>query len=214
MRVQPTFTILALNAAVALPAAASTAPTVQTMAASLIADDHGAGSEFVAKAPGHLECVPYARMTSGIQIYGDAYTWWNQARGRYATGSEPQVGSVMAIKPYANSRLGHVATVSRVVDSRTILLSHANWSVPGEIERNVTALDVSPKNDWSEVRIWYAPRRGLGTTRWPVSGFIYNAKPGAKPDSGRTRLAKAEEVTPMRNRRVRDPIGEIIAGIY
>lgn len=213
MRVQPAFTILALSATVALPAAANTVPVAQVATTSLISGDR-ADSGFVGKAPGHLECVPYARTTSGIQIYGDAHTWWDQARGRYATGREPQVGSVMAIKPYANSRLGHVATVSRIVDSRTILLSHANWSVPGEIERNVTALDVSPENDWSEVRIWYAPRRGLGTTHWPVSGFIYNAKPGAKPDSGSTRLAKAEEVAPTRNRRVRDPIGEIIAGIY
>ncbi|MGC8159731.1 hypothetical protein ACP3WZ_24715, partial [Salmonella enterica] len=32
------------------------------------------------------ECVPFARAASGIQIYGDAWTWWGQAAGRYRRG--------------------------------------------------------------------------------------------------------------------------------
>ena len=153
---------------------------------------------------GYLECVPYARQTSGIRIYGDAHTWWSQAKGRYARGAEPKVGAVLAIEPYGNSPLGHVATVSRIVDARTILVSHANWSVPGKIERNVTVLDVSPENDWSEVRVWYAPMHNLGASRWPVAGFIYNEAPGqAKREKG----AK-------RNPGRKDPIGAIIAGTY
>jgi surface antigen len=190
-------------------------------------DDAGAGSGLVTQnALGHLECVPYARTTSGIQIYGDAHTWWDQARGRYATGHTPRIGAVMAIKPFNNSKLGHVATVSRVVDSRTVLLSHANWSVPGQIERNVTALDVSPNNDWSQVRVWYAPSHGLGTTHWPVSGFIYNARPGKMRDLGESRLADAAEPEAAKPVRVKvtkvamgklrrnDPIGAIISGTY
>ncbi|WP_379486990.1 CHAP domain-containing protein [Novosphingobium soli] len=187
-----------------------------------LGNDAAAGSALtVPKAPGHLECVPYARTTSGIQIYGDAHTWWGQAKGRYATGRMPKVGAVMAIRPYNNSRLGHVATVSKVLDSRTILLSHANWSVPGKVERNVTALDVSPDNDWSQVRIWYAPIHGLGTTHWPVSGFIYNAKPGTMRGLGETRLAQAAQPAgklaakpAARKGRHSDPIGAIIAGTY
>jgi hypothetical protein len=74
-------------------------------------------------------------------------------------------------------RLGHVAAVSRVIDSRTVLLRHANWSPidgrRGQIEDNVEAVDVSPYNDWSQVRVWYAPIRSLGATAWPVAGFIY-----------------------------------------
>lgn len=214
MRVYQVFTVLALSATPALPAFASTAPVMQVSATSMIVTDDDAGSGTVPRAPGHLECVPFARVTSGIQIYGDAHTWWDQARGRYATGSRPLAGAVMAIKPYANSRLGHVATVSRVVDSRTVLLSHANWSSPGEIERNVTALDVSPDNDWSEVRIWYGPSHALGTTHWPVSGFIYNARPGTKSDKVAVRLTKAEDTAPIRKASRRDPIGAIIAGTY
>jgi len=84
---------------------------------------------------------------------------------------------VMAFQPYGNMRLGHVAAVSRVIDSRTVLLRHANWSPidgrRGQIEDNVEAVDVSPDNDWSQVRVWYAPIQGLGSTAWPVAGFIY-----------------------------------------
>jgi hypothetical protein len=122
--------------------------------------------------------VPYARSTSGIQLFGDAHTWWGQAQGKYARGRSPRPGAVMAIRPHGGSNLGHVATVTRIVGARTILISHANWSAPGKIERNVTAVDVSPTNDWSQVRVWFSPIQNLGGAHWPVAGFIYNAKPG------------------------------------
>ncbi|AOR76806.1 CHAP domain-containing protein [Novosphingobium resinovorum] len=217
MRAFRHITVAALALASVLPATAMAATVIDADGAR----DGGAGSAVsVPNTPGHLECVPYARTTSGIQLYGDAWTWWGQAKGRYATGGSPRVGAVMAIKPFNNSKLGHVATVSRIVDARTVLLSHANWSVPGEIERNVTALDVSPNNDWSEVRIWYGPSRNLGNTHWPVSGFIYNAKPGTKfrdaePDRGEVRLAFARDGSPAKKKgRRSDPIGDIIAGNF
>lgn len=129
----------------------------------------------------YIQCVPYARKVSGIQLYGDAHTWWGQAAGRYARGDRPKVGAVIAFHPYGAMKLGHVAAVSRIIDSRTVLLRHANWSPidgrRGQMEDNVRAVDVSPDNDWSQVRVWYAPLGGLGTTHWPVDGFIYNQKP-------------------------------------
>ncbi len=128
----------------------------------------------------YLQCVPYARQISGIQIFGDARSWWGQAQGRYATGSTPRKGAVMTFQPHRNMALGHVATVSRIMDSRSVLLDHANWSPidgrRGQVERDVLAIDVSPDNDWSQVRVWYAPLGALGTTAWPVSGFIYADK--------------------------------------
>ena len=147
----------------------------------------------------YLQCVPYARSLTGIQIYGDAHTWWSQAKGRYARGSVPRPGSVMAVQPHGNSRLGHVAAVRKVLNSRTLLISHANWSEPGGIEEDVRAVDVSPNNDWSEVRIWYGPSQSLGARHWPLYGFIYNEKPGRQ-------TRKAERIA-----RRNDPIGEIIA---
>lgn len=130
-----------------------------------------------AELPAYLECVPYARAQSGIQIFGDAWTWWDKADGLYQRGNRPQKGAVLAFQPHGNMKLGHVAAVSRVVDSRTVMLSHANWSPidgrRGQIERDVRAVDVSPANDWSQVRVWYAPLADLGTTAWPTHGFIY-----------------------------------------
>jgi surface antigen len=125
----------------------------------------------------YLQCVPYAREVTGIQIHGDAWTWWGQAEGRYSRGHTPRAGAVMAFQPYGKMTLGHVAAVSRVIDSRTVLLRHANWSPiggrRGQIEDDVEAVDVSPGNDWSQVRVWYAPTQDLGSTAWPVAGFIY-----------------------------------------
>lgn len=130
-----------------------------------------------AQAQTYLQCVPYARQLSGIQIYGDAHTWWKQSKGRYQRGEVPIEGSVLSLKSHGKMRLGHVAVVSKILDSRNILLSHANWSPingrRGQIERNVAAVDVSRDNDWSQVKIWYAPIGGLGKTAYPVNGFIY-----------------------------------------
>ncbi len=144
-------------------------------------DDRDAGGAAVDDLPPYLQCVPYARQVSGIRIYGDAHTWWDQAEGRYARGYKPKVGAVMAFRPNGNSRLGHVAAVSKVIDSRTVLIRHANWSPingrRGQIEDNVRAVDVSEDNDWSAVRIWYGPSQALGATHWPLAGFIYAAKP-------------------------------------
>lgn len=161
----------------------------------------------------YLQCVPYARQRTGIQIYGDAHTWWNQAEGRYARGFQPKVGAVMAFRPYGNSTLGHVAAVSRVIDRRTILVSHANWSPiegrRGQIEDNVRVVDVSPDNDWSLVRVWYAPLQALGTGHWPVAGFIYPARPGKveRLDRGTVRLAINDSAAVNRKP---DPIADII----
>jgi hypothetical protein len=80
-----------------------------------------------------------------------------------------------------------------VIDDRTVLLRHANWSPingrRGQLEDNVRAVDVSPAGDWSEVRVWFAPLGGLGTTHWPVNGFIYNQKP--RPNERLTVLSSA-----------------------
>jgi surface antigen len=125
----------------------------------------------------HYECVPIARSLSGIQIRGNAHTWWGQAEGHYKRGDTPKRGAVLAFKPHGAMRLGHVAAVSKVIDRRTILVTHSNWSpingVRGQIERDVKVIDVSEDGDWSQVRVWFAPSQALGTSVWPVHGFIY-----------------------------------------
>ena len=154
---------------------------VPLSAAIALDDDAGVTGGGGINLPPYLQCVPYARTVTGIQIRGDAWTWWGQAEGRYARGLAPKVGAVMALRPHGNSHLGHVAAVSRIIDDRTILIRHANWSPingrRGQIEDNVRVIDVSPENDWSEVRVWYAPIRAIGGSVWPVQGFIYPGKP-------------------------------------
>jgi surface antigen len=125
-----------------------------------------------------LQCVPFARQVSGINIFGNAKTWWYQAEGRYARGAEPRVGAVMTFKPTRSMPMGHVGKVSKIVSDREVLIDHANWSRiggrRGHIERGARVLDVSPAGDWSQVRVWYAPMKGLGTSTYPLYGFIYN----------------------------------------
>ena len=126
--------------------------------------------------PPYLQCVPYARLVSGVQINGDAHTWWKKAEGRYARGTAPNAGAGRAFRATSAMRAGHVATVSKVVDDRHVLLNHANWSRPGMIERSAMAEDVSVKGDWSEVRVYYAPIGKLGLRASPTFGFIYANK--------------------------------------
>ena len=123
------------------------------------------------------QCVPFARAASGIQIYGDAWTWWDQADGRYKRGDVPRAGSVIVFARTGRLPLGHVAVISRVVTSRVAMVTHANWSrIDGErghAEQDVTLTDVSEDNDWSQVRVWYRDMDGLGSTTYPVYGFVY-----------------------------------------
>lgn len=129
------------------------------------------------------ECVPFARAASGIQIYGDAWTWWDQAAGKYRRGDAPKVGAVMVFAKTSRLPLGHVAVISRVVTSHVVMVTHANWSrfdgERGHAEQDVTLTDVSRDNDWSQVMVWYRDRDGLGSTTYPVYGFIYGT-PAAK----------------------------------
>lgn len=192
---------------VTMPLALALAPlaalaTLTPSAQARVLLERGVGAHGSA-APGVLQCVPYARNVTGIRIFGDAHTWWGQAAGKYPRGEQPRVGAVMAIRPHGNSRLGHVAAVSRILDERTVLLRHANWSSPGQIENDVRALDVSPGNDWSEVRIWHGPSQKLGARRWPLYGFIYKDGKAAPAKMNRSN-GKA--------RQSRDLIGDIIAG--
>jgi hypothetical protein len=119
-----------------------------------------------------LQCVPYARDRSGVQIYGDAFTWWDQAEGRFARVNQPRPGAVMAMLGYQTTTRGHVAFVTAVLSGRMILVDHANWLNGGEISINVPILDVSPGNDWSQVRVWHIPGSHWGGRVYNVQGFI------------------------------------------
>lgn len=123
-----------------------------------------------------LQCVPYARTVSGVEIRGDALNWWDQAEGQYKRGHTPRKGAVLAFRAYGPMTLGHVAVVSKVLDDRRVLIRHANWSAPGAIEEDVLAIDVSEEGDWSQVRVWHSPTGQMGARTNPTYGFIYPAR--------------------------------------
>ncbi len=154
-----------------------------------------AGALAAAPAPAQRwQCAPFARLFSGIQLFGAAAGWWAQAVGRYTEGTAPRIGSVLVFKALDSMRSGHVATVTQVVGDRIIKVTHANWGgAKGRVEHDVTIVDASAANDWSAVKVWYAPIRDLGLRAYPAYGFIYGdaAKPAARADAAAASIASA-----------------------
>ena len=111
-------------------------------------------------------CVPFARNASGIDLRGNAKTWWSQAAGVYQRSHTPKVGAVMAFSATRKMPLGHVAVVSKVVSDREILIDHANWR-RNQISLGMKVIDVSKANDWSQVKV-----TNTGARTYPVAGFI------------------------------------------
>jgi CHAP domain len=119
-----------------------------------------------------LQCVPFARQESGVLIFGDAYKWWNAAFGHYGRQARPTEGSVLVMKSWREALRGHVAVVTRVLDSRHIIVDHANWLNDGLIYLDTPVEDMSKKNDWSKVRVWHTPSSKWGSRVYTVKGFI------------------------------------------
>ena len=150
-----------------------------------------------AQSWGGISCVPFARAATGMDVKGNAHAWWNAAAGTYERGQRPEAGSVLNFRSTARMKLGHVAVVAQVIDSRTVEIDHANWPGPGggkgRVARGVPVIDVSPANDWSSVQVGLSGG-GFGSV-YPTFGFIYDrpdrgvmvanslAKPGALPYS-------------------------------
>jgi CHAP domain len=126
-----------------------------------------------AQAP--LQCVPYARWKSGVTIWGDAWHWWEKASGKFGRSSEPERGSVLVLKGFEENGRGHVAVVRKIINSREIVVDHANWLNGGEINLDSPVMDVSDDNDWSRVRVWYTPGDHYGGRVYDVQGFILGA---------------------------------------
>lgn len=127
-----------------------------------------------------VQCVPYARLVSGIELYGDAFTWWDGAANRYQRGALPAPGAVLVLAQTDRLRSGHVSVVTQVINSREILVDHANW-VPGQVTQGQAVFDASPANDWTMPRFYHAESGTYGSI-YPARGFIYNvAAKGSMP---------------------------------
>lgn len=157
-----------------------------------------------------LQCVPFARDNSGIAIVGNAVNWWGKAAGVYERGSRPEVGSVLNFRATGRMYLGHVAVVSRVIDARNVQIDHANWSSRGAISRNISVIDVSPRNDWTAVRVALGQGAEFGSV-YPTYGFIYD-----RPDHG-TMIANVGVAAPSATSAAfANPLptdGRVVAGV-
>ena len=149
------------------------------------------------------QCVPYARTMSGINIYGDAYTWWDQAEGRFDKRRTPVSGGVLILTNYAGPDRAHLAVVRKIDSAREIRVDHANWFNDGEVYVDDPVEDVSPGNDWSQVRVFNVRTQAWGGKTYPVQGFI--APPGIRPPVPAAPAAPAP-TTPQD-----DPIGDLLA---
>ena len=126
-----------------------------------------------------MQCVPYAREVSGIDITGDAWSWWDAAEGKYERGHQPRFMAVLVLSRTDRLKLGHVAVVVDVLGPREIRVTHANFGSDPVSRRivydSMPAIDVSVANDWSLVRFWNYQARAWGIT-YEASGFIYPEK--------------------------------------
>ncbi len=125
-----------------------------------------------------IQCVAFAKSDAGIDISGNARDWWGNAAGVYERGARPEEGSVLSFRENGRMPLGHVAVVSGISDSRTIVIDQSHWGSRG-ITRDITVKDVSQENDWTAVRVQLANGRDFGSI-YPTHGFIY-----PRPDHGR-----------------------------
>ncbi len=165
-------------------------PAFASPAISHPAIGHGGTPILPVSISGGLSCVPFARMATGMNISGDARMWWYNAAGAYARGNTPERGSILAFTASGGMSRGHVAVVSRVVNSRTIHIDHANWGGPGirrgAVMRGVVVVDASDRNDWTAVRVQVGHDDSAFGRTYSTHGFIYN-----RPSNGADRMMEA-----------------------
>jgi surface antigen len=134
-----------------------------------------------------MQCVTYAREISGIDITGDAWSWWEAAQGKYERGHQPRFMSVLVLSRTQRLKLGHVAVVVDVLGAREIRVTHANFGSDPIGRRiiydSMPATDVSPANDWSVVRFWNYEAKAWGIT-YETYGFIYPDHVGGTVSAG------------------------------
>ena len=96
------------------------------------------------------QCAPYARMVSGIDLHGNAGTWWGKAAGRYDRGEAPAVGTCWWNKPI---RAIHRACSEAAPAAMIFLILLES---PGD---SLAAHFYSPRTDFSRGRPASWPRR-------------------------------------------------------
>ena len=93
---------------------------------------------------------------------------------------------------------------------RQVLVIQANW-VPDELTEDHLIIDVSPRNDWTEVRVWWPPTNQMGSATYPTHGFILPPAPATHDELRRAadpaaRLALS--AAPAGRRAARNPAAD------
>jgi hypothetical protein len=145
-----------------------------------------------------LQCVPYAREHSDVKLYGDAWTWWDKAAGKFPREATPETGAVMVLTGYAGPERGHVAVVRSLVSPREIRVDHANWLGDGGVYLDDPVWDVSADNDWSAIKVWNVKTAAWGVRIYPVQGFIGPAG-GAAPSPEEPMVAQTPDQIALLN---------------
>ena len=107
--------------------------------------------------------------------------------------ARPLVGSVLVLSKTKRLRRGHVGVVTAIASEREIRLDHANWQ-PDAIITNMAVMDVSPANDWTQLRFWNKDARMWGAV-YPASGFVYNLADKGKPTGTVTTVISSGNAT-------------------
>ena len=68
------------------------------------------------------------------------------------------------------------------MNPREIRIDHANWQRDAIIT-GMSVIDVSPANDWTQLRFWNKEARMWGRI-YPARGFIYNVADSITPPAG------------------------------
>ncbi len=156
--------VIASSGPVAMPA-----PSLNIVSAD---GDASGDTPTIIKTARHIFCVEFARLRSGIAIFGNAKTWWRKAKGLYAEETTPHKGAVMVFAAKKGMKDGHLAVVTKILSSREIRVDHANWGRDGDIYLNAPVIDVSANNDWSKVRVWNTRLGQMGSGVFPIKGFV------------------------------------------
>ena len=169
----PVGAFASVNTAVeAVPALPITAPAMETHVLPPITMGQFLPIPMVETPLKKIFCVEYARARSGLSVFGDAKFWWARAKSLYSRFAAPAENAVMVFSGSSRLSHGHVAVVTNIISNREIRVDQANWENHGEIDYATPVLDVSPRNDWSKVRVWNRQSNDFGKHVYAISGFI------------------------------------------
>jgi surface antigen len=152
------------------PATAETAPTASYATKIALVRP----SADVGRSSKAWNCVAYARAIGGFDLAGDGWRWWQNAAGVYDRSSQPTIGAALVFRRSGAMHQGHVAVVEAIYDERTVLVRHANWAPRGGRKGQISTeyvFDISPRNDWTEVRVEHQASQTYGRP-YPTYGFI------------------------------------------